>query len=99
MVDFQVGPPNTSVQQPVGFNLNIIGVPWGDHVLLLDKMKSVDQSIFYINQTIENKWSRAILTLQIEQNLYIRQGKAITNFEQTLPITFVELQFLMFISQ
>jgi predicted nuclease of restriction endonuclease-like (RecB) superfamily len=60
-------------------------VPWGHHVLLLEKVKSVDEAIFYLNQTIENNWSRAILTLQIEQNLYIRQGKAITNFEQTLP--------------
>lgn len=66
MVDFQVGPPNTSVQQPAGVKMNIIGVPWGHHVLLLDKVKSVDQSIFYINQTIENNWSRAILTLKIE---------------------------------
>lgn len=54
-------------------------------MLLLEKVKSVDEAIFYLNQTIENNWSRAILTLQIEQNLYIRQGKAITNFEQTLP--------------
>jgi predicted nuclease of restriction endonuclease-like (RecB) superfamily len=75
----------TTVQQPVGFNLNIVSIPWGHHVLLLDKVKSVDEAIFYLNQTIENNWSRAILTLQIEQNLYIRQGKAITNFEQTLP--------------
>jgi len=59
--------------------------PGGHHVLLLEKVKSVDEAIFYLNQTIENNWSRAILTLQIEQNLYIRQGKAITNFEQTLP--------------
>jgi predicted nuclease of restriction endonuclease-like (RecB) superfamily len=74
-----------AVQQPVGFNLTIGSVPWGHHVLLLDKTKSVDEALFYIQQTIENNWSRAILSLQIEQNLYSRQGKAITNFGQTLP--------------
>jgi predicted nuclease of restriction endonuclease-like (RecB) superfamily len=75
----------STVQQPVGFNLNILSVPWGHHVVLLDKAKSVDEALFYLHQTIENNWSRAILTLQIEQDLYSRQGKAITNFQQTLP--------------
>lgn len=74
-----------SVQQPVGFNLNIVSMPWGHHVVLLDKVKSVEEALFYLQQTIENNWSRAILTLQIEQDLYSRQGKAITNFHQTLP--------------
>ena len=67
----------TTFQQPVGFNLNIVSIPWGHHVLLLDKVKSVNEAIFYLNQTIENNWIRASLTLQIEQKLYIRQGKAI----------------------
>jgi predicted nuclease of restriction endonuclease-like (RecB) superfamily len=75
----------STVQQPVGFNLNILSVPWGHHLVLLDKAKSVDEALFYLHQTIENNWSRAILTLQIEQDLYSRQGKAITNFQQTLP--------------
>jgi len=74
-----------SVQQPVGLDLNIMGVPWGHHVALLDKAKNIDEALFYLRQTIENNWSRAILTLQIEQDLYSRQGKAITNFHQTLP--------------
>lgn len=74
-----------SIQQVVGLNLNLFGMPWGHHVVLLDKIKSVDEAQFYLQQTIENNWSRAILTLQIEQDLYSRQGKAITNFHQTLP--------------
>jgi predicted nuclease of restriction endonuclease-like (RecB) superfamily len=75
----------STVQQPVGFNLNILSIPWGHHVVLLDKAKSVVEALFYLQQTIENNWSRAILTLQIEQDLFSRQGKAITNFSQTLP--------------
>lgn len=74
-----------SIQQLVGFNLDILSIPWGHHVVLLDKVKSVEEALFYLRQTIENNWSRAILTLQIEQDLYSRQGKAITNFHQTLP--------------
>jgi predicted nuclease of restriction endonuclease-like (RecB) superfamily len=75
----------SSVQQPVGFNFDILGVPWGHHMLVLDKTKTEDEAHFQLHQTIENNWSRAILTLQIEQDLYRRQGKATTNFHQTLP--------------
>jgi len=60
-------------------------IPWGHHILLLTKVKEPEQAIFYIQQTIEYNWSRSILTLQIEQNLFARQGKAITNFKTTLP--------------
>jgi predicted nuclease of restriction endonuclease-like (RecB) superfamily len=74
-----------SVQQAFGLSFGMLSVPWGHHVVLLDKVKTVDEAIFYLQQTIENSWSRAILVLQIEQDLYSRQGKAITNFEQTLP--------------
>ncbi len=65
--------------------MEFLGIPWGHHVVLLDKAKSVEEALFYLQQTIEHNWSRAILTLQIEQDLYKRQGKAITNFKTTLP--------------
>jgi predicted nuclease of restriction endonuclease-like (RecB) superfamily len=73
------------IQQTVGLNLNLLGIPWGHHVVLLDKTKTVEEALFYLQETIENNWSRAILTLQIEQDLFSRKGKAITNFPQTLP--------------
>lgn len=60
-------------------------IPWGHHVRLLDRVKSYDERLWYIRQTIENGWSRTILEYQIESKLYQRQGKAITNFNQTLP--------------
>ncbi|CAM4252864.1 Predicted nuclease of restriction endonuclease-like (RecB) superfamily, DUF1016 family [Pedobacter westerhofensis] len=41
--------------------------------------------MFYIGQTIENNWSREVLALQVKTNLYVRTGKAITNFKHTLP--------------
>ena len=81
----------SSVQQPVRIYADVLGVPWGHHVILLDKAKTKNEALFYLQQTIENNWSRAVLMLQIEQNLYARQGKAITNFHQTLP----EMQALM----
>ena len=60
-------------------------VPWGHHMLILKKIKDLNQALFYINKTIENNWSRSVLEYQIETNLYGRQGKAATNFALTLP--------------
>lgn len=51
----------------------------------LDKVKDAKEREFYIQKTIENGWSRNVLVLQIESKLYQRQGKAISNFEKTLP--------------
>jgi len=60
-------------------------IPWGHHILILKKIKNTKEAFFYIKETIENNWSRSILEYQIETNLYARQGKAISNFKNTLP--------------
>ena len=60
-------------------------IPWRHNCLLLDKVKDPDARRWYIQQAIVNGWSRNVLALQIDSNLYQRQGKAITNFERTLP--------------
>ena len=60
-------------------------IPWFHNCVLLDKVKDVTQRLWYIQQTLEHGWSRAVLVHQIESDLFSRQGRAITNFEQTLP--------------
>jgi len=60
-------------------------IPWGHNVRLLDYVKDPAERLWYVQQTIEHGWSRNVLVHQIESNLYERQGKAITNFERTLP--------------
>lgn len=60
-------------------------LPWSHHQLLLDKIKDIQERLFYIQKSIENGWSRNILAEQISTKLYERQGKAITNFITTLP--------------
>ena len=81
-----------SVQQLVALNEKtseilklLVQIPWGHHVLILTKVKDAEAAYFYLQQTVENNWSRAVLTLHIEQNLFARQGKAINNFKETLP--------------
>ncbi len=60
-------------------------IPWRHHVEIFTKAKSINEAHFYILQTIENGWSRDVLTLQIKSGLYDRQGKAVTNFNRVLP--------------
>lgn len=60
-------------------------IPWGHNRLILNKIKDIEQAFFYIQNTIENGWSRNILELQIESKLFERHGKAVTNFQNTLP--------------
>jgi predicted nuclease of restriction endonuclease-like (RecB) superfamily len=60
-------------------------ITWYHNITLLDKVKDHGQREWYIRQTVENGWSRNVLVLQIESGLYQRQGKAVTNFAQTLP--------------
>jgi predicted nuclease of restriction endonuclease-like (RecB) superfamily len=69
-------------QQIVG---QITQIPWGHNIVIVTKIKNVDEAIFYVQKTIQNNWSRAVLTHHIESGLYAREGKAITNFKTTLP--------------
>ena len=70
------------VQQAVAL---ITQIPWGHNLVIITKCKNVKEAIFYVQKTIENGWSRNVLIHQIEGKLYERVGKAITNFDVTLP--------------
>jgi predicted nuclease of restriction endonuclease-like (RecB) superfamily len=60
-------------------------IPWKHNCILLEKVKNPTERLWYIQQTVENGWSRNVLVLQIESGLFQRQGGAITNFDRTLP--------------
>jgi predicted nuclease of restriction endonuclease-like (RecB) superfamily len=60
-------------------------IPWGHNILIFSKSKTVEAAQFYISAIIENGWSREVLALQLKSQLYERQGKAVSNFKQTLP--------------
>ena len=79
--------PNIIRQQAVDelTGNKILMIPWGHHVVIIDKIKNIPEALFYIEKTIENNWSRAVLEYHILANLYKTQGKAITNFKLTLP--------------
>ncbi|MGL4631936.1 MAG: PDDEXK nuclease domain-containing protein [Leadbetterella sp.] len=66
-------------------------IPWGHIIVIISKIKKVEEAIFYIQKTKENNWSRDTLSLQIKSSLFHRQGAAITNFANTLPLSFSDL--------
>ncbi|MEM8604716.1 MAG: PDDEXK nuclease domain-containing protein [Cyanobacteria bacterium P01_H01_bin.121] len=60
-------------------------ITWYHNIALLEKVKSTDQRLWYAQETMSNGWSRNVLVLQIESDLYQRQGGAVTNFDRSLP--------------
>ena len=64
----------------------LCSIPWGHHRYIMDKCKNdVEKALFYVEKTLENNWSRAVLLNWLSTDLYERQGKAITNFNSRLP--------------
>lgn len=62
-------------------------IPWGHNIVLLDKIKDIEERKWYIDETIKNGWSRNMLKMQIDGKVYERQELAekVTNFSKTLP--------------
>lgn len=66
-------------------------IPWGHNLVLLSKLKTPEQRLWYAEKTIENGWSRNVLVHQIENQLMQRKGQAISNFKENLPDSQSEL--------
>ena len=79
---------NNIIRHQLGdeFNVHpIFQIPWRHHVEIFTKCKSVHEALFYVQKTIKNGWSRAILLNFMDVDLYQSQGKAINNFDRLLP--------------
>lgn len=64
----------------------LFSIPWGHHRYIIDKfIKHPEKALFFVHQTVANGWSRNVLLNFMDTNLYERQGKALTNFNHTLP--------------
>lgn len=61
-------------------------IPWGQNIVLLDRISDFEVKKWYTHKIIENGWSRNVLIHQIESGLYERQEKAekISNFDNRL---------------
>jgi predicted nuclease of restriction endonuclease-like (RecB) superfamily len=72
-------PDEAIVQEPLA------QLTWFHNLTLLEKLKTRDERLWYAHAAIENGWSRNVLVIHIEAGLHRRQGKALTNFQRTLP--------------
>lgn len=73
-------------EDAVEFLQQLVGeIPWGHHIEIFSKVKNREERKWYIEKTIENGWSRNVLTLQIESKAHLRLGNPQTNFDITLP--------------
>lgn len=62
-------------------------LPWGHLIRLIQMVKDPAARDFYIREAITHGWSRSILEMQIQGQLHLRAGKAVTNFALTMPPT------------
>ena len=74
--------PGGEIPMPEEFG----AVPWRHHVEIITKCQSVEEALFYVNKVLEEGWSRRRLEDELANNLYVRQGKAITNFSTSLML-------------
>jgi predicted nuclease of restriction endonuclease-like (RecB) superfamily len=64
---------------------DIFYVPWGHNREIITKCKSLDEAIYYIQQTIKNNLSRVQLIEKIKKNDFLSVGKSYNNFKDKLP--------------
>mgnify|MGYP000941760395 CR=1 FL=1 len=65
----------------------IVRTNWASHVILLNSKLPLGECYWYITQAVANGWSRNVLQMQIETNLFARQitAKKVSNFSVRLP--------------
>ena len=87
---------NTTVKQPASHldyvKKLVLTTPWYHNILILQKVKEPKARIFYLEQTIKNRYSRAVLLHQIKASAYeyFISKPAQHNFAKALPEHFQE---------
>lgn len=70
----------------------LFSIPWGHHRYVMDKCSEEPaKAFYYVRKTMEEGWSREVMLIHMDANLYEREGKALTNFTRTLPAETSEL--------
>lgn len=76
-----------TIRHQVGdeLTISIFLIPWRHQIEIFTKAKSVTEALFYVQKTIEQGWSRNMLTNYMDAGLFETEGKSISNFKNTLP--------------
>ena len=75
----------SNIEAPQDLQQLVAKIPWGHNILLMEKVKDLSSRLWYMQQIIEQGWSRDTLGLMIKSSAHKRQGAAVTNFQQRLP--------------
>lgn len=59
-------------------------IPWGHHIVIINKVKDLEAAVFYMHKVIEEGLSRESLKRLIENDEFGKSGHALTNFSETL---------------
>ena len=63
---------------------SVATLPWRHQIALLEKLDSPELRLWYAEAAVEQGWSRDVLVHQIDGQLHLRAGQAVTNFASTL---------------
>lgn len=75
------------------FQQGVGKLSWRSNIMLLDKLKTNEERLWYINKAVENNWSSIVLDHQIGTKLIDRQSdndKKVTNYLEKLDNDFNE---------
>jgi predicted nuclease of restriction endonuclease-like (RecB) superfamily len=61
-------------------------VPWKHHVLIIQRCKTIEETLFYIRRVIEEGWSRNALGNSLRADLHHVSGGALTDLDEHLPM-------------
>lgn len=81
---------------PSKFQDFFLGISFTHHTIILQRTKTLEEKVFYIQQASENQWTVAVLEYQIESNYYKKKGKLASNFKKSLPKQMQEKAILAF---
>ncbi len=72
---------NASVKMPE----ILLRVPWRHQTVIVSKCGTINAAMFYLNRVVEDNMSRTELENAVKAQMYERSGKALNNFDVTLP--------------
>lgn len=80
MVQFYKEYSSDEIVQPV-----VAQIPWTHNIILIQKVKDRELRYWYMEQTLQNGWSKDVLSLMIKSEVHKRAGNLVSNFKQILP--------------
>ena len=68
------------------FDLSVfLSLGFTHHMIIVRKVQTLTERLFYIRQAVVNKWSKEVLTAKIADDLFHHKGELAHNFIQTIP--------------